>query len=195
MQYHSIKLLNVCLNSITNLDFIFNEFNDFVYECDQTNDFSGIMCLFENVFNVTELTIRKKDGFGYKLTVNRIKHENYGKLAPNMFKRHYTQQDAKFLINKFARKRRKLDDAIDRNSNFPSKNFSISLETNDLRWTVLEKLASALKKLRSLSIYEIADKKKVEFFKNFQHLELITIVANDDMESEIHYRKNEFEVS
>lgn len=193
MQYKSIVLLNVNLASITNLDFVFNDFNDFKYECDQINDFSGIAGLFENVLNVTELTVRKRNGFGYKLAVQRTRHENYGKLAPNMFERRYTQQDVSFLVGKCARKRQKLD-TLDRNSSFPSSNFSISLETDDLRWTVLEKLASALKKLRSLSIYEIADAKKIEFFKNFKHLELITIVAHDDLETQIHYRREEFEV-
>lgn len=200
MNFNSVSLLNVQINSLTNIDFLFNNCIDFTLEYDQMNEFSSLCEIFQNALNCTELTIRGKDkSFLETKTLKFMVHRFKGgarSLSPEMFERKSSKEKSKFLIDEIASgvKRRKIN-RIDRNSNFEETKFAITLEIDEINFSMLEKFGRILTNLNTLKIFDITERKKIEIFQCFKNLQLITIEKLDEIQSEFFYARSEFEVS
>lgn len=164
------------------------------------NDFTTLCEIFKNALNCTELTIRSKDkNFletkALKFVVHRFQG-GVGNLSPEMFERKSSKDKSKHLIEEIASgaKKRKFN-RIDKNSNFQETKFAITLEIEEINFTMLEKLGRILTNLNNLKIFDIPDRKKIEVFQCFKNLQLITIEKLDEIESEVYFARSEFEVS
>ncbi|KAG5666854.1 hypothetical protein PVAND_014862 [Polypedilum vanderplanki] len=170
MSYRSVRLLNCKLEGLSSLDFMYNNCIDFQLETDRKDDFDELIDLLNNVVNPDEISIMPRDSPGFRFIVHRMNQN-------------FTNKNDVLLFSRRNKKNEKVVKLM-RNPRLFSDNFLISLEIDDLNYSLIKRLGQVMTNLQVIRIFEINNQKKKLFFEHFRNLESIITITSDDMESE-----------
>ncbi|KAL7014718.1 hypothetical protein ACKWTF_016086 [Chironomus riparius] len=174
MRFRNVRLVNmeyIDMIAIKNLDFLYSNCVDFQFECNRKSDYKSLAKLFE-IIQCKEIQIRwmKRGCEGYRLTLHRLKRiEEISIPIVDLFER---------------RKRRKISNCD--TSCLPPEYFLVLLEISELSWSFMKKIGNVLTDLQALSIFDLSEREKRNFFLTFKNLETITTIGeiNNQMETE-----------
>lgn len=177
MRFRNVRLVNmeyVDTMVMKNLDFLYSNCVDFQFESNRKSDYKSLAKLFE-VIQCNEIQIRwMKPGFeGFRLTLHRLKRiEEISIPVVDLYER---------------RKRIKIENYRNCDtSSLPAEYFLVLLEISELSWSFMKKIGSVLTDLKVLSIFDLSEREKRNFFLTFKNLEKITTIGgvNNEMETE-----------
>jgi hypothetical protein len=94
MRYRTVHLVNVNLNTVSNLDFLYNVCTDFNFGCNLRSDMSALCLLLSNGVRCSELTVKKRDAAGYQLSVHRsVNSADYFVPSSKLYRRKLRRKD------------------------------------------------------------------------------------------------------